>query len=122
MQTVVASIQNVTQVIGEINHASADQISGIEEASLSIAQMDEVTQQNAALVEQAAAAAGSMRDQANNLSVIVSRFKIDQTFRSSMLSMQKANDQLEYEDDEDDAENEMQAEALQTTANKRLLR
>lgn len=122
MQTVVASIQNVTQVIGEINHASADQISGIEEASLSIAQMDEVTQQNAALVEQAAAAAGSMKDQANNLSVIVSRFKIDHSLRSSMLSMQKANDQLEYEDDEDDAENEMQAEALQTTANKRLLR
>lgn len=122
MQTVVASIQNVTQVIGEINHASADQISGIEEASLSIAQMDEVTQQNAALVEQAAAAAGSMKDQANNLSVIVSRFKIDQTFRSSMLSMQKASDQLEYEDDEEDVENEMQADALQTTANKRLLR
>lgn len=122
MQTVVASIQNVTQVIGEINHASADQISGIEEASLSIAQMDEVTQQNAALVEQAAAAAGSMKDQANNLSVIVSRFKIDHSLRTSMLSMQKASDQLEYEDDEEDVENEMQADALQTTANKRLLR
>ncbi|MBX9901782.1 MAG: MCP four helix bundle domain-containing protein [Burkholderiaceae bacterium] len=122
MQTVVASIQNVTQVIGEINHASADQISGIEEASMSIAQMDEVTQQNAALVEQAAAAAGSMKDQANNLSVIVSRFKIDHSIRSSMVSMQKTSDQLEHEDVEEDAETEMQADALQTTAIKRLLR
>lgn len=122
MQTVVASIQNVTQVIGEINHASADQISGIEEASMSIAQMDEVTQQNAALVEQAAAAAGSMKDQANNLSVIVSRFKIEHSLRSSMVGMQKTSDQLEHEDVEEDAETEMQADALQTTATKRLLR
>jgi methyl-accepting chemotaxis protein len=117
MQTVVASIQNVTQVIGEINHASTDQISGIEEASRSIVQMDEVTQQNAALVEQAAAAAGSMKDQANNLSVIVSRFKIDHSLRSPMLSAQNASDQLGYESDDEYVETEMQA-----NSKKRLLR
>lgn len=117
MQTVVASIQNVTQVIGEINHASTDQISGIEEASLSITQMDEVTQQNAALVEQAAAAAGSMKDQANNLSVIVSRFKIDDSLRSPMLSAQNTSDQLGYESDDENVESEMQA-----NSNQRLLR
>jgi methyl-accepting chemotaxis protein len=76
MQTVVKSIQNVTDIIGDINAASNEQIAGIEGASQSIAEMDEVTQQNAALVEQAAAAAASMKDQANSLSVIVSRFKI----------------------------------------------
>ncbi|MBX9869868.1 MAG: HAMP domain-containing protein [Burkholderiaceae bacterium] len=79
MQTVVKSIQNVTDIIGDINAASNEQIAGIEGASQSIAEMDEVTQQNAALVEQAAAAAASMKDQANSLSVIVSRFKIAAT-------------------------------------------
>ena len=79
MQTVVKSIQNVTDIIGDINVASNEQIAGIEGATQSIADMDEVTQQNAALVEQAAAAAASMKDQANNLSVIVSRFKISAT-------------------------------------------
>jgi methyl-accepting chemotaxis protein len=79
MQTVVKSIQNVTDIIGDINAASNEQIAGIDGATQSIAEMDEVTQQNAALVEQAAAAAASMKDQANSLSVIVSRFKITAT-------------------------------------------
>jgi methyl-accepting chemotaxis protein len=68
MLDVVASVQQVTVIIGEIADASAEQRSGIEQVNLAIAAMDQATQHNAALVEQAAAAAASMRDQAASLS------------------------------------------------------
>ncbi len=64
MDEVVASIRRVTAIVGEISNASVGQTHGIEQINLAIAQMDHVTQQNAALVEQAAAAAGSMQEQA----------------------------------------------------------
>ncbi|MGC7974524.1 methyl-accepting chemotaxis protein, partial [Salmonella enterica] len=56
--------------------ASSEQSTGIEEINRAITQMDEVTQQNAALVEEAAAAAQSLQDQAGRLSQVVSVFKI----------------------------------------------
>jgi uncharacterized phage infection (PIP) family protein YhgE len=62
--------------MGEITAASQEQTSGIEQINMAIAQMDEVTQQNAALVEEAAAAAQSMQNQAGNLSQVVSVFRI----------------------------------------------
>ena len=61
MQDIVASVQRVTDIMGEIAAASAEQADGIEQVNRAVSQMDEVTQQNAALVEEAAAAAGSMR-------------------------------------------------------------
>ena len=66
MQDIVASVQRVTDIMGEIAAASAEQADGIEQVNRAVSQMDEVTQQNAALVE-AAAAAGSMQDQAADL-------------------------------------------------------
>ena len=77
MREVVASIQRVTDIMGEIAAASSEQTRGIEQVNQAITQMDQVTQQNAALVEQAAAAAQSMREQADSLVAAVSVFKLE---------------------------------------------
>jgi methyl-accepting chemotaxis protein len=74
MESVVTSIRSVTDVMGEITAASSEQNSGIEQINIAVTQMDQVTQQNAALVEEAAAAASSLQDQANTLSQLVSTF------------------------------------------------
>jgi len=79
MDEVVTSIQRVTDIMGEITSASAEQSSGIEHVNHAISQMDSVTQQNAALVEEAAAAAASLQDQAASLAQVVSIFKLDDT-------------------------------------------
>ncbi len=76
MQEIVASVRRVTDIIGEISAASAEQSSGIEQVNRAVSQMDETTQQNAALVEEAAAAAGSMQDQAGELVRAVSAFRL----------------------------------------------
>ena len=76
MAEVVASIQRVTAIMAEISNASSEQTSGIEQINMSITQMDQVTQQNAALVEQAAAAADAMQEQAAKLADAVSIFKL----------------------------------------------
>ena len=76
MRDVVASVKRVSDIIGEITVASSDQTSGIEHINHAIIQMDNVTQQNAALVEEAAAAAQSMHEQAEHLSVAVGVFKL----------------------------------------------
>jgi len=72
----------VTDIMGEISAASAEQTSGIEQVQQAVTQMDEATQQNAALVEEAAAAAGSLREQADKLTQVVSVFKLDGVARS----------------------------------------
>ena len=76
MDEVVASVRRVTDIMSEITAASNEQSTGIEQVNQTIAQMDEVTQQNAALVEEAAAAAESLQDQAHNLSHVVSVFQL----------------------------------------------
>ena len=76
MSDVVDSIQRVTDIMGEITAASHEQSAGIEQVNQSIIQMDQVTQQNAALVEEAAAAAASLNDQADSLKAVVSVFKL----------------------------------------------
>ena len=77
MTEVVSSVKRVTDIVGEISAANQEQSSGIEQINQAITQMDEVTQQNAALVEEAAAAASSLQYQAEKLSDLVSVFKID---------------------------------------------
>ncbi|MBP0599653.1 MCP four helix bundle domain-containing protein [Herbaspirillum sp. LeCh32-8] len=77
MTEVVSSVRRVTDIVGEITAASSEQSDGIEQVNIAITQMDEVTQQNAALVEQAAAAAGSLQSQAEKLAELVSVFKLD---------------------------------------------
>ncbi|MCF8205672.1 MAG: HAMP domain-containing protein [Methylotenera sp.] len=77
MQGVVASVQRMTDIMGEITHASAEQSAGIERVTHTIHDMDKSTQQNAALVEEAAAAADSLRTQAQGLEEVVALFKLD---------------------------------------------
>ncbi len=77
MKDVVVSVKRVSDVVAEITVASQEQSRGINETNQAIAQMDETTQQNAALVEEAAAGAQSLQDQANNLANIVSSFKLE---------------------------------------------
>ncbi|MBC3916268.1 HAMP domain-containing protein [Undibacterium sp. CY18W] len=79
MDEIVTSVQHVADIMSEITAASQEQSSGIEQVNLAITQMDEMTQQNAALVEQAAAAAESMEEQAVALAEAVSVFKLQAT-------------------------------------------
>lgn len=78
MKDVVDGVKRVTLIMGEIMSASEEQATGIEQINLALTQMDQVTQQNAALVEEAAAAAESMREQADALVSAVSVFKLAQ--------------------------------------------
>ncbi|MGK5027133.1 methyl-accepting chemotaxis protein [Janthinobacterium sp. RB2R34] len=77
MEEIVASIRRVTDIMGEISAAGREQELGINQINQAVAEMDTVTQQNAALVEEAAAASESMQDQAAALAEMVSRFKLD---------------------------------------------
>jgi len=77
MREIVDSVRRVTDILGEIMAASLEQSAGIEQINVAITQMDGVTQQNAALVEQAAAAAQAMRDQAARLLDAVAVFRIE---------------------------------------------
>jgi methyl-accepting chemotaxis protein I, serine sensor receptor len=76
MSEVVAAVKRVSDIIGAISAASSEQTGGIEQINRAVAQMDEVTQQNAALVEQAAAAAASLEQQAEQLDVAVAVFRV----------------------------------------------
>jgi len=83
MDEIVASITRVTDIMAEITAASAEQSTGIEQVNEAIVQMDQVTQQNAALVEQASAAAEAMMDQAAQLTQIVAVFRLHPTAGST---------------------------------------
>ena len=76
MQQVVASVRRVTLIVAEISAASSEQSIGIDEIGHVITQIDKTTQQNAALVQEAAAAAQSLQDQAAKLMRVVSVFKL----------------------------------------------
>jgi methyl-accepting chemotaxis protein len=77
MGEIVASVQRVTDVIGEITAAAAEQSRGIGQVNAAISSLDQMTQQNAALVEESAAAAESLNDQARRLSQVVGTFRVD---------------------------------------------
>ncbi|WP_162932238.1 methyl-accepting chemotaxis protein [Solimonas sp. K1W22B-7] len=76
MDEIVTSVKRVTDIMSEITAASQEQSQGIEQVNQTITQMDEVTQQNAALVEEATAAARSLEEQAGGLQASVSRFRL----------------------------------------------
>ncbi|VVE19618.1 methyl-accepting chemotaxis protein [Pandoraea commovens] len=76
MTEIVQAVQRVTDIMGEISAASSEQSGGIEQVNTAVMQMDQVTQQNAALVEEATAAAGSLEDQARNLREAVAVFRL----------------------------------------------
>jgi len=77
MGEIVASVQRVTDVIGEITAASTEQSQGIASVNSAVSNLDQMTQQNAALVEQSAAAAESLKDQAQRLTQVVGTFRLD---------------------------------------------
>ncbi|WP_333872864.1 methyl-accepting chemotaxis protein [Methylobacter sp.] len=76
MEEIVSAIRGVTAIMSEISAASVEQTSGIQQVNQAISQMDDVTQQNAALVEQAAAAAESLEEQTGHLSNTIAGFKL----------------------------------------------
>ncbi|MCW4472665.1 methyl-accepting chemotaxis protein [Xanthomonas sp. H13-6] len=78
MSEIVSSVQRVTDIMAEISAASQEQSAGIEQVNQTITQMDETTQQNAALVEEATAAARAMEEQAVNLANEVAVFRLDE--------------------------------------------
>ena len=78
IEEVVQAVHRVTTIMGEIATASSEQTRGLEEVNRAVSQMDDVTQQNAALVEEAAAAAGSLEDQAQQLQRAVAIFRLEQ--------------------------------------------
>ncbi|HSI46227.1 MAG TPA: methyl-accepting chemotaxis protein [Methylophilus sp.] len=78
MHEIVTSVQRVTDIMGEITAASAEQSSGIDQVNKSVTEMDETTQQNAALVEEAAAAAESLVEQAATLMDSVNKYRLHQ--------------------------------------------
>ena len=77
MAEVVSAIRRVTDIVGEISAASGEQASGVAQVGLAVTQMDQATQQNAALVEEMAAAAGSLSSQARELVDVMAVFKLD---------------------------------------------
>ncbi|GGB87447.1 methyl-accepting chemotaxis protein [Pseudoduganella buxea] len=78
MEEVVDSVRRVTDIMAEIRSASDEQTAGIEQVNTAITHMDQVTQQNAALVEEAAAAASAMQDEASGLAQMVRQFRLDE--------------------------------------------
>ncbi|WP_198972569.1 methyl-accepting chemotaxis protein [Xylophilus sp. ASV27] len=78
MKEIVGSVQRVSDVIGEITAAASEQSQGIGEVGQAVSDIDRMTQQNAALVEQSAAAAESLRDQAARLAEVVHRFRLSE--------------------------------------------
>ncbi|WP_368408604.1 methyl-accepting chemotaxis protein [Caldimonas mangrovi] len=78
MTEIVASVQRVSDIIGEITAATAEQSSGIGQVNTAVTQLDQMTQQNAALVEESAAAAESLKEQAYRLAEVVGAFKLAQ--------------------------------------------
>src|SRR3982750_2227870 len=76
MQEIVGSVQRVTDIIGDITAAASEQSEGIGQVNGAVTQLDQMTQQNAALVEQSAAAAESLKEQAVKLAQVVSTFRI----------------------------------------------
>lgn len=79
MQDIVASVQRVSDIIGEISAASTEQTGGIDRVNQAVQEIDRMTQQNAALVEQSAAAAESMREQSARMAEVARRFRTGAT-------------------------------------------
>ena len=79
MDEIVNAVTRVTDIMGEIASASDEQSRGIDQVGLAVAEMDRVTQQNASLVEESAAAAAALEEQASRLTQAVAVFRIQQS-------------------------------------------
>ena len=94
MKEIVGSVQRVSDVISEITAAAAEQSAGIGEVSQSVTDIDHMTQQNAALVEESAAAAESLREQAARLAEVVRQFRLEDGAVQAMRLQTAGQDQL----------------------------
>ncbi|WP_374581110.1 methyl-accepting chemotaxis protein [Pseudoduganella sp.] len=90
MKDIVTSIQRVTDIMGEITTATQEQTAGLEQIHQAISEMDSITQQNVALVEEAASASGALQGQASSLSRVVSVFQVDNNRRHEHPAAQQA--------------------------------
>ena len=97
MDAIVSSFQQVAGLVSEITSASREQGAGIQQVTQAIAQMDDMTQRNAALVEQATAAAESLEDQARGLSQTVAVFKVDRASDRLRARMTSAADEVDFD-------------------------
>ncbi|WP_439608388.1 methyl-accepting chemotaxis protein [Hydrogenophaga sp.] len=86
MSEIVGSVQRVSDIIGEITAAAGEQSDGIGQVNVAVTQLDQMTQQNAALVEESAAAAESLKDQAARLTQVVQIFRMDSSAPVQALS------------------------------------
>jgi uncharacterized phage infection (PIP) family protein YhgE len=86
MTEVVSSIRRVTDIMGEISAASNEQAAGVAQVSEAVTLMDQATQQNAAMVEQMAAAASGLKGQAHDLVQVVATFKLGQNDHSAQMA------------------------------------
>ena len=83
MDEIVTSVQRVSDIIGEMSSAASEQSNDISQVNTAVMELDQMTQQNAALVEQSAAAAESLREQAQRLAQVVSSFKLSNAVQAS---------------------------------------
>ena len=100
MSEVVGAIGRVTDIVGEISAASHEQSLGVAQVGEAVTQMDQVTQQNAALVEEMAAAASSLKSQAEDLVQVVSVFQLEEEFggnRAGQATLQRARPSLQIQ-------------------------
>ncbi|MBX9916090.1 MAG: PAS domain-containing protein [Nitrosomonas sp.] len=100
MNEIVMAIKNLTEIMSDITSASKEQNTGIEQVTQAVSQMDEVTQQNAALVEQAAAAAASLEQQAYELVGAISIFHLSQSSSKKPATVAQLADKNSTEHDE----------------------
>jgi methyl-accepting chemotaxis protein len=91
MTNIVTQVRRVADLIGEISSASLEQTKGISQVGEAVNQLDQVTQQNAALVEESAAAADSLSQQANRLATAVDQFKLNGDARAAVPALAEVN-------------------------------
>jgi methyl-accepting chemotaxis protein len=96
LEEIVGAVKKVTDIVAEIAAASREQSAGIEQVNRAVMQMDETTQQNAALVEQAAAASQAIVEQAQSLNSMIARFRVEESgaaaFESSRAFERRSQD------------------------------
>lgn len=90
MQEILESIGRVTDIMAEISAASREQTTGIEEVNIAVTQMDDVTSQNASLVEESSAAAASLQDQADTLAGLVATFQLSRHLSATGITAEQA--------------------------------
>ncbi|WP_312118950.1 methyl-accepting chemotaxis protein [Pantoea vagans] len=95
MSNIVSAVTRVTDIMGEIASASDEQSRGIDQVGLAVTEMDRVTQQNASLVEESAAAAAALEDQASHLKQAVSVFNIGKEFVAQAVNKTTATKTLQ---------------------------